>query len=727
MIAKAAIRFALLQLVLCLGLSPAHGQNTIEMSLQGKLDSLAKVRDEVRRLRRAGRTGHFVVTVRQGDYFVEENTFFGAADAGITFRSAPDETVRFVGGKVIKREWFKPVEDEPFLSRLATPSAANRIYEVDLKANGITEYGELARHGWSIEPWDRIPPATLTIDKKRMTLARWPNVGDDNRHMVYKHYLEEDRPLNGYEIEVQKIIAKTRLPGEVTLTRVIDPGGRYRDKGKGGTFEVAFDRIKHWGDVQNIFLDGVLGSTWEWTYNRLASIDVERKQITLASPELNGIARGESVRLPHFHFENIPEEIDAPEEYFLNRKTGRLYLYPPEQIGTVLLATLDQPVVTLVRTSDIRFEGLQFDTGRHLAIDIKNCNKITIENCDIAKFTLGGIRVEGKNIRIINTHVHAVGGFGIAIKGGDLDTLEPANNEVVNCHLHDFGWDQKSQLPGILVDGVGHRIANNEIHDGPHFAIRLRHVNDVVVEHNEIYDLPKYHKFDGGAIYIYSGDRAECRGNVIRANYFHDIPTIGVYPDNFTWGVTISHNVFRNVGIETNRPPIYVNGGGECESFNNLMVDCVLMYIQGARPKEERWFESWNKTKVKFANGRIDQTPFKKYPDLKEWLTKQNQDEFFRPQSRLYNNVLVHPKHEVYQTYRTTPTGKKINTQQIDEMGIRDNSGTLVKSNNWATKRDPGFRDYARGDFSLQQSSPVFLKVDGFEPIPFDKMGRNID
>ena len=44
-----------------------------------------------------------------------------------------------------------------------------------------------------------------------------------------------------------------------------------------------------------------------------------------------------------------------------------------------------------------------------------------------------------------------------------------------------------------------------------------------------------------------------------------------------------------------------------------------------------------NSTDAKLlANGKIDQTPFKKYPDLKEWLTKKNKDEFFRPESRFY-------------------------------------------------------------------------------------------
>ena len=70
--------------------------------------------------------------------------------------------------------------------------------------------------------------------------------------------------------------------------------------------------------------------------------------------------------------------------------------------------------------------------------------------------------------------------------------------------------------------------------------------------------------------------------------------------------VEISRNIFRNVGVEAGRPAINVNGGGECRTFNNLMIDCIQMYWQGAREKEERWFDSWNPILEKFGNGKID-------------------------------------------------------------------------------------------------------------------------
>ncbi|TWT85006.1 hypothetical protein CA13_64880 [Planctomycetes bacterium CA13] len=714
----------LIPLLACLIASSLPAAVVVEVSPTGKFASLEAARNEVRKLKRNGVEGPFEVVVRQGDYRVDDGIVLVASDSGVTYRAAEGETARLFGGKIIPKSWFQPVQDQAFLSRLTDSKMGSQIIVADLKEHGITDFGEMTRHGWSLEPKDRLPPATINIDGQRMTLARWPNADEQSPFMVYKHFLAEDRPLRGYELRVQEIIENLSLPGEVTLTRVVDPGGKGRGGGKGGTLQVAFDRMKHWHDIPNVFLDGVLGSTWEWTYNQLASVDVSKRQITLAYPELHGIGQGESVRLPHFHFQNIPEEIDTPREYYLDRVKGLLYLCPPKQFSTVVLSTLAGPMITINGASDIRFEGLQFDTGRNLGVSIRRGRNVTIDQCRIANFTAGGVDVVGSNVRVINSHIHGMGGFGVSLDGGSTATLEPAGNEVVNCHIHDFGWEQKSQLPGVIIDGVGHRVANNKIHDGPHFAIRVKGKNDVLIEHNEIHDLPKYHKFDGGALYVYTGPRAESRGIVIRGNYFHDIPTIGVYPDNFSWGVEISHNLFRNVGVMTNRPPINVNGGGECRSFNNIMIDCVMMYGQGARAKEERWFESWNKTLLKFGNGKVEQTPYHKYQDLKVWLAKKKKNEFFRPRSDVYNNLLYHPRTSLYRETASSQSKPDARTRRLQDLGIKDNSGHLYVKNNVATTKDPGFVDYNESDFRLRRDAPIFRQIEGFEAVPFEKMGR---
>ena len=558
-------------------------ENIIEVSLDGEFKDLLSARDYIRTLREDDLKNTYIIEIREGTYRVDEGIIFEKLDNNLIIRAAQGEQVRLVGAKSLDENRFQIVKDKEFLRNLIAPSVAQKIRVYDLFEDEVINLGEHSRHAWgaNLEPPNRIPPPRLYKGDDRQRLARWPNYNDHSPYMVYKHYTTEPRALRGYEIKVQSILDKISIPGEVTLKKVIDQGDIFKKVkgGRGGTFQVAFDRMKYWRDVENIWLDGVLSSTWEWTYNRIESVDLANRHITLSYPELSGICHGASVRLPHFYFENIPEEIDEFGEYWIDRKNGLIYYLGDEDLSGLKMTTLESPVLVVNDTSNISIEGIEFSFGRNHGIVINKCEEITINRCRLSNFTKGGIDASGKSIRILDSHIHGVGAFGIRLKGGNLSTLVPADNEVINCHIHDFGWEQKSQMAGVCIYGVGHRVAHNEIHVATHFGVLIRKSNDVTVEFNEIYDLPKYHKLDGGALYIGTGSTPQCRGIRIINNYFHDIPTIGVYPDNFSWGVEISGNVFCNVGVEADRAAIDVNGGGECRTFNNLMIDLSLIHI----------------------------------------------------------------------------------------------------------------------------------------------------
>ncbi|MEC7487252.1 MAG: right-handed parallel beta-helix repeat-containing protein, partial [Verrucomicrobiota bacterium] len=610
--------FLFLTLKVCLS-----SENIIEVSLNGEFKDLLSARDYIRVLREDDPKNTYIIEIREGTYRVDEGIIFEKLDNNLIIRAAQGEQVRLVGAKSLDENRFQIVKDKEFLRNLIVSSVAQKIRVYDLFEDEIINLGEHSRHAWgpNLEPPNRIPPPLLYKDNDRQRLARWPNYNDHSPYMVYKHYTTEPRALRGYEIKVQSILDKISIPGEVTLKKVIDQGDIFKKVkgGRGGTFQVAFDRMKYWRDVENVWLDGVLSSTWEWTYNRIESVDLANRHITLRYPELSGICHGASVRLPHFYFENIPEEIDEIGEYWIDRKNGLIFYLGNEDLSGLKITTLESPMLVVKDTSNISIEGIEFSFGRNHGIVINKSAEITINKCRLSNFTKGGIDASGKSIRILDSHIHGVGAFGIRLKGGNLSTLVPADNEVINCHIHDFGWEQKSQMGGVCIYGVGHRVAHNEIHDATHFGVLIRKSNDVTVEFNEIYDLPKYHKLDGGALYIGTGSTPQCRGLRIINNYFHDIPTIGVYPDNFSWGVEISGNVFCNVGVEADRAAIDVNGGGECRTFNNLMIDCVQMYRQGTRPKEEHWLVTWKSVIEKYGNGKIKNTPHAKYRDFEAW------------------------------------------------------------------------------------------------------------
>jgi hypothetical protein len=649
------------------------------------------------------------VVIHGGDYHVDQSIRMTSFDSGtasrpVTYRAADGERANLFGGAILQTEWFTPVVDTAFLDRLVEQQARSHLLQVDLSAHGIQDLGELVPHGWNLEPPDRVPPAMLTIGGERMLLARWPNPG------VQSEYLDE----RGQSVD---------LRGMVSYVEVVDPGpiagNRWWEDSSfmetGGTFRVAFDRMKHWANPEKVYLDGILGATWEWTYNRVASVDLDALTITMGRGERNGI--GHKLKSSHFHFENVPEEIDIPGEYFIDRESGILYLYPPESFTskTIVLSSLAAPVFDFAGASHVHIENLHLDTGRNLGIAIDGGSGIRIRNCTVANFTLGGIDIEGEEHLVESCHIPGAGGFGVYLRGGNLDTLEPANNRVENCRIHDFGWDQKSQIPGVFINGVGNKAVGNEIFDAPHFAIRVTRANDITVEDNEIHHLPNYHKLDGGAIYIISSGNPEQRGHVIRGNYFHHIPTNGVYIDNLTMGVLVESNVFHDVAsMGATFSAVKLNSGIQNIVRDNTIIDClrpIIMSDFALKNVFESKIDGWRQTVAEFSPV-IDQVPHGKYDDFREFLTFETDDDFKYAKSYAINNLIVN-------------IDIPLDASTIGD-GVLDKIGNLQLTGNWVTSGDPGFVNYANGDFSLQPGAEAFDRIQDFNPGNIDGMGAEL-
>lgn len=76
-----------------------------------------------------------------------------------------------------------------------------------------------------------------------------------------------------------------------------------------------------------------------------------------------------------------------------------------------------------------------------------------------------------------------------------------------------------------------------------------------------------------------AGEQPHERGTVIRRNYFHNIGESkagveGVYPDNFTIGLTIEENIFYKMGNSA----IKNNGGAHILNRNNIFIDSKIPY-----------------------------------------------------------------------------------------------------------------------------------------------------
>ncbi|MFC1719087.1 right-handed parallel beta-helix repeat-containing protein, partial [Candidatus Poribacteria bacterium] len=69
---------------------------------------------------------------------------------------------------------FKPVDDPGVLARLPE-EARDKVLQVDLRAQGITDFGVMRPHGWGRGYVN--PGLEFFFNDQPMQLARWPNRG----------------------------------------------------------------------------------------------------------------------------------------------------------------------------------------------------------------------------------------------------------------------------------------------------------------------------------------------------------------------------------------------------------------------------------------------------------------------------------------------------------------------------------------------------------------------
>ena len=616
------------------------------------LATLERARDAIRALKKAGTlpSGGVAVELHGGTYqrgatFQLTSEDFGTSDTPITYRAAAGETVRLLGGKVVTG--FKPVTDKAVLERL-DEGARTHVLQADLRAMGITEFG--AVKGGGLE---------LFFGGKPMTLARWPNEG-----FVKIAALLGDKPI------------------DVRGTKG-DAVGKFIYEG---------DRPKRWADEQEVWLHGYW--FWDWADERqkVESIDTEKRIITLAKPY-----HGYGYRKGQWYYAfNILAELDSAGEWYLDRKAGVLYFWPPAPLekNEAVVSVVDT-LINARNASHVTFRGLTMEACRGTAVTISQGEGVRIADCSIRNIGAWAVRaVGGAAHGVSGCDISLMGGGGVYLDGGDRKTLKPADMFADNNHIHNYGrWDRMYQQ-AVVLRGVGNRAAHNLIHDAPHEAIEFLG-NDHVIEFNEIHHVCTEAN-DAGA--IYSGRDWTMRGTIIRHNYLHhlsgyrDSGCVGAYLDDMFCGTKIVGNVFYKVTSAA-----FIGGGRDNVVENNIFVDCKpAVHIDGRAL-------GWAKASIKNdMKPRLLQVPYQKppwsdrYPELVNILD----DEPAAPKhNQVFHNICVGGEWlEIEKGFDKL--------QDIHDNFIGDDGGLVTPE---------------KGDFRLKDDSAA-IKA-GFKPIPFDKIG----
>jgi len=493
--------------------------------------TLERARDAIRACRAGGPLpdGGMTVEVRGGIYYRTQPFKLTERDSGtenspVVYRARKGENVRLIGGRVVTG--WKQVTDAAVLERLDA-SACGNVWQADLRAQGITDLGDVVASGKRLEFFFQDNP---------MTVARWPNEGF---------------------IKISEVLGPT--PVDVRGTKGC----------KEGKFAYDSDRPERWAAERELWVHGYW--FWDWAEQRhpIESLDAQKRVITLKPPyHAYGYRKGQ-----WFYVFNVLAELDRPGEWYLDRSAGLLYFWSPAALQqNTAIVSIVPTLVSMRGACHVTLQGMTLESCRGTAIEVSGGSQVLICGCTIRNTGRHAVGMSATESGVVGCDIHDTASGGISLEGGDRKTLTPAGLHADNNHIHHFSrWDRMCQ-PGISLAGVGNRASHNLIENAPHMAIRFSG-NDHLIEFNEIHSVC-YESNDAGA--IYAGRDWTMRGTIIRNNYFHDIHglegrgCVGVYLDDQFSGTEVSSNVFYKVTRAA-----MIGGGRDCAIENNVFVDCL--------------------------------------------------------------------------------------------------------------------------------------------------------
>jgi hypothetical protein len=624
----------------------------------------------------------------------------GTAQAPIVYRAAPGEHVVLSGGRRLNA--WKPVVDPAVLERL-DPAARGKVFQTDLKARGIHEYGDL---GLDAEA------------ELQLWLARVDNQGEDAMGSTYASRGKKVQPrlelfFNDQPMELSRWPNEGFIKTEAVLGQTpIDVRGV---KGCAeGIFVYEGDRPARWAAEKDPWVLGYWFRDWAMQRHKIVSLDTEKHVIAVARPyHTYGYRKGQ-----WFRGLNLLCEIDVPGEWYIDRQAGILYFWPPAALDSAKVEVSITPsFFTLRGASQITIRGFVMEAARSTAIRMQQAVECRVLGCTLRNLGNHGVTVfEGHHCGVVGCDMYGMGGGGVYLVGGDRKALTPGEHYAENNHIHHFGrWDRMYR-PGVFLSGVGLRASHNLIHDAPHSAI-LFGGNDHRFEYNEIHSVC-YESHDCGA--IYSGRSWTLRGHVMQYNYLHHIcgkdggPCNGIYLDDLFSSATVRGNVFHQV-----LRSVFIGGGRDNIVENNVFVDCPKAILLDARALG--WCAPHADGRIKEAQEkgtiggvRFNEPPFStRYPQLVTLLD----DEPKKPKGNVVRrNIFWQGSGE---NLRRLAQGKPILDTWWDAIAptVRD----LVRVEYNLVNVEPRFVDEKANNFQLRPDSPAWKL--GFERIPVETIG----
>lgn len=475
---------------------------TIVVSPDGAVKTLAQARDAARAQRRAGVTGSVTIRISDGTYYLAETLVLTPEDSDTTWEAAPGARPVISGGRVIGG-WKK---------------AAGALWTADASGPGFRQ---------------------LFVSGRRAQRARTPNFGyyridgaSPQDKPLQLHYRGNDiKPAWAERGDVEVVAsfawADIRMPvvkvdeAAHVATLTLDPRPSNKEADARYYIENAPDGLDTAG---------------EWY--------LDRQTHTVSYWPMPG--------------ENMQsEQVVAPALVQLLRFEGK-----PEAGQVVRKVTFRGLQFAHADWSmDAKgYADTQAAVPAPAAIEATGVEDCTFERCTVAH--AGGYAIHlgrgSKRNKVLASEFFDLGGGGLRVGEAQQfadERLQNFENVMADNHLHDLGLVYAPAVGIWVLQSGRNQIVHNHIHDLFYTAISVgwtwgyaaNQSKGNIIEYNHLHDIGKEVLSDMGGIYTLG----EQPGTRIRNNLIHDIASFtyggwGIYPDEGSSEMLIENNIVYN-------------------------------------------------------------------------------------------------------------------------------------------------------------------------------------
>lgn len=408
--------------------------------------------------------GDISLKLSDGTYRVSDTILLDGKDwKGRKISIEGSEKTILSGSADIDATKLSEVREASLLSKLPSERTA-KIYFLNLKQLGISDYGELKQRGFGT-PRD-IPEIEAFLNGKRLRLARYPNSGLMKIGKVLDAGQVKSKTNRGFD-----------EPSDDTRVR-------------GATFEYTDARHERWIGANDAYACGNFSVGWADDEIKIEKINTNDKTVKLSSPHIYGVMSclpdpknpkfRQDLSTRGYFVKNLIEELDEDGEFFIDRKNGIFYVAldsPPS--GTLQFSMLSGPIIAIKNADGLKIKNVRFGPSRGMGVFVSRSKNVNIDSCEFSNFGTVALSVDSgtfaknpppelanknpafnfsSSITLSNCKIHDNAFGGAYIRGGDRRSLSPSGNLVFNCEFYRNSSAGLKYTPSLSIYDVGARV-----------------------------------------------------------------------------------------------------------------------------------------------------------------------------------------------------------------------------------------------------------------------------